>query len=103
MITFSCAGCQAKLQIKEELSGKRIRCPHCKRVEEVPLQSQPQASISEGDTLPPTPRRTCAPEEAVPRPTTSPTGTNGHGESDTGDREAEEIVQGVFAYKVGGE
>jgi hypothetical protein len=33
---FSCAHCQKTLKVKDELAGKRIRCPTCKHPQEVP-------------------------------------------------------------------
>lgn len=35
-ISFNCASCDKKLKVKEELAGKRVRCPECGAVQEVP-------------------------------------------------------------------
>ncbi len=35
-ITFSCTACQASLRLRDEHSGKKIRCPKCKEVIQVP-------------------------------------------------------------------
>jgi hypothetical protein len=39
MITFSCPGCQKKLSVKDELAGKKARCPACGRVAIIPVPS----------------------------------------------------------------
>jgi DNA-directed RNA polymerase subunit RPC12/RpoP len=44
MITFICTECGAKLRVKDEAGGKRIRCPQCQKPTFVP-QDEPQVEI----------------------------------------------------------
>ena len=36
MLTFTCTACQKKLSVKEELAGKKVKCPGCGAVMAVP-------------------------------------------------------------------
>ena len=47
MITLLCPSCQVKLKVKDELAGKKVRCPHCKQPMDIP------AGTAEDATLPP--------------------------------------------------
>ena len=38
MISFTCPACNKQLKIKDELAGKRVRCPGCATVLPVPTQ-----------------------------------------------------------------
>lgn len=37
MITFKCRECTKRLFVKDELSGRRIQCPHCYKYLAVPV------------------------------------------------------------------
>src|SRR5262245_3103230 len=37
MIRFRCSQCQKPLQVKDELAGKKVRCPQCKTVVVIPV------------------------------------------------------------------
>jgi serine/threonine protein kinase len=39
MISFQCPACSTRLRVRPELSGKRARCPHCRRTIPVPTTS----------------------------------------------------------------
>jgi hypothetical protein len=38
-ISFQCSGCAKRLHVKEELAGKRIKCPACAQVVVVPIRN----------------------------------------------------------------
>src|ERR1700691_3265369 len=40
MIVFACASCQKKLSVKDELAGKRAKCPSCGESTTVPTPSE---------------------------------------------------------------
>ncbi len=74
-IAVTCPGCDVKLKAKEELLGKRVKCPKCGHAvdveDETPLTLEPfpEESLEFGTTLhklPPAPKRTFAPEPAIP-------------------------------------
>lgn len=39
-ISYACPGCLRKLQIKDELAGKRLKCPRCSQVFVIPARPQ---------------------------------------------------------------
>ena len=39
MIAFSCSQCGKSLKVKQELTGKKGKCPHCGQAVRVPLIS----------------------------------------------------------------
>jgi serine/threonine protein kinase/phage FluMu protein Com len=45
MLTFTCAGCGKRLRIKEEAVGKKVKCPHCGQVGQVPLAGKQNVSV----------------------------------------------------------
>lgn len=49
-IEFRCGSCQKKLKVKDELAGKRIKCPACSTPIEVPEPEDPNKK--EGDSGP---------------------------------------------------
>ncbi len=59
MITFPCPGCGQKLKVKDELAGKKGKCPHCQQAVPVPAAPVHQAAAASGGkpadarTLPP--------------------------------------------------
>lgn len=62
MISFSCPSCQKKLQVKDDLAGKQVRCPHCKQTTAIPDRtldsapaSSPQPSFADDATVAPPP------------------------------------------------
>src|SRR5262245_42953611 len=118
MIYFYCPHCRTKLQAKEESAGKRIQCPHCRHVEEVPLLSreaiadpprkgthnQAKAQVPEDTTLP-LPSRPPSADAATLQPASAPSvqtvACEAHAEP--ADRATREIVKGEIAYELEGE
>src|SRR5690349_1536165 len=107
MIAFSCSHCQSKLKVKDEVAGRRIRCPHCQHVQGVPLtshgaatrnatDSRAQASVPEDATLPPSPRSASVANEATIPPSAGPlpgpTVTYQASDHEAGDGETREVV-----------
>jgi phage FluMu protein Com len=45
-ISIQCRGCEKKLKVKDELGGKRIRCPGCGQINQVPAASPDTAPAS---------------------------------------------------------
>ena len=35
-ISFSCSGCEKKLKVRDDLAGKRVKCPGCQGVLIIP-------------------------------------------------------------------
>jgi WD40 repeat protein/serine/threonine protein kinase len=74
MITFTCPACKKKLRVKDELAGKRVKCPSCQKPVAIPIPSaapvsqvQPRADhIADEKTLPP--RAPVGAAAAEPRP-----------------------------------
>lgn len=54
MISFSCSACGERLKVKDELAGKKGKCPKCKNAVVVP-GTAPIAGPADAVTLPPTP------------------------------------------------
>ena len=52
MIVFACASCQKKLSIKDELTGKKIKCPLCGKLMIVPTLANVSGSASTPSTPP---------------------------------------------------
>jgi eukaryotic-like serine/threonine-protein kinase len=53
MLSFFCPHCARGLRIKDELAGKRIRCPACLQVSPVPAARSAGAEAGEQATVPP--------------------------------------------------
>jgi formylglycine-generating enzyme required for sulfatase activity/tRNA A-37 threonylcarbamoyl transferase component Bud32 len=53
MITFTCASCQKKLSVKDELAGKKGTCPACGQSVAVPPAAARAAPAAQERTLPP--------------------------------------------------
>ncbi len=49
-VTFSCDACRTRIQVKDELSGRRVKCPKCTTVIVVP-QTAPRAATVEPAAL----------------------------------------------------
>jgi hypothetical protein len=41
IVACSCPSCSRRLQLKADLAGKRLRCPHCKQVFTAPPRTPP--------------------------------------------------------------
>jgi WD40 repeat protein/tRNA A-37 threonylcarbamoyl transferase component Bud32 len=88
MIAFSCPGCGKSLKVKDDLAGKKGKCPHCQQPVAVPAGLAPQSapSRSEGPaeprTLPPAgpPQQTRAWGPGRPGPAEAERVTRGGGE-----------------------
>lgn len=40
MISFSCPQCARELRVRDELAGKKVRCPHCGTIAPIAIPSQ---------------------------------------------------------------
>src|SRR4051812_3267328 len=54
-ISVQCSGCAKKLLVKDELSGKRVKCPNCGQVCRVPVGTQRTPNSAPQPSLPATP------------------------------------------------
>src|SRR5579885_701557 len=98
MLTFACTSCQKKLSVKEELAGKRVKCPGCGQVIAAPAAAAPAVTGSRGMTeiATPPPAPGAAPTAEKPRispgsatdsgdePTYPPRSTPGGGDAPEG-------------------
>jgi len=116
MISFACSHCDKILKVKDELAGKKVKCPHCQNVQKVPIipqdtgtvatlnpaHSRAQASVLDDATVPPSPRSPAVAEEATVPPGMSPgpTVTYQTSNDELPDPETREVVKGAFAYEV---
>jgi len=65
MIAFACASCQMKLSAKEELAGKRIKCPGCGQSMQVPGPvDKPAAAVEDLPTIAPAAQLVAHPHRA---------------------------------------
>src|SRR5262245_1009356 len=85
MIDIVCPQCRTKLKVKDEAAGKQVRCPHCQRVQAVPL---PPSSADDATLLP---RGSPAPDETLAQ--------NGSADRPA-DGATREVVTGAFAYQL---
>ncbi len=46
MLLLSCPHCSRKIQVKEELAGQQVRCPHCRQALTVP--AMPPSAVGKG-------------------------------------------------------
>ena len=51
--TFACPACEKKLKVRDELRGRRCRCPYCKASIAIPQEEQPPEPQREGPPAPP--------------------------------------------------
>jgi len=59
---MNCPGCQTPLRVREEMAGKRIKCPRCAQVIAIPAQEvETLEEVSPGEEI------TAAPPAAKPR------------------------------------
>jgi DNA-directed RNA polymerase subunit RPC12/RpoP len=65
-ITVSCSGCQANLRLRDEYAGKKIRCPKCKAVIQVPLSPDGADDIIETESAPEADQPVAAPPPQRP-------------------------------------
>jgi serine/threonine protein kinase len=107
MITLLCPSCQKKLNVKDELAGKKVRCPHCKQTADIPAAIEPsKPSFAEDATVPPSspsfnedatvPPRPSAPAETVLQPEAERNG-------DVADEAPSEALEAAAHYQVEGE
>jgi serine/threonine protein kinase len=85
MIAFRCPGCGAQLKVKDELAGKKGKCPSCSHSTKVPQASEStgsksgtsaddsakRAPVQPDETLPSTPQGSNATDESGPSPQSS--------------------------------
>jgi serine/threonine protein kinase len=90
MITLSCASCQKKLNVKDDLAGKKVRCPYCKQATDIPNGS---LAIH----LPAKP--SCNEDGTVPQKPSAPAERNGDG----ADEKPRESLKAEANYEVEGE
>src|SRR5262245_49978395 len=62
MIVFTCPGCGQKLNVKEELAGKQVRCGHCKKMLVIP---SPTAATAQRKGPPAAPQAVPPPRPAA--------------------------------------
>src|SRR5215475_7039189 len=69
-IQFYCARCSQPIEVDDPLAGRQARCPHCREVAVVPMQS----TYDPGAPLPPPPplASPIAPTRDASGPTTPP-------------------------------
>jgi hypothetical protein len=65
MLAIICSSCQKKLSVKDDLAGKKVKCPGCGHVTLIPMQT---ASVNVGNED----QRTVAPESKPELPTIAP-------------------------------
>ena len=75
MITFLCSGCGKSLKVKDELAGRKGRCPHCQQPMTVPASAD-TADISETGAKT-APQSLGAQRDARTVPPSGPRGTSG--------------------------
>lgn len=63
-IQLTCPSCSKRLQVGDDLAGRKIRCPNCKAIADVPAASPPpkQPSTVNLDAVPPAPSGPAAPK-----------------------------------------
>src|SRR5476651_1314324 len=70
MILHFCSSCQTKLKVKDELAGKKVRCPQCKQTTDIPsgtVAFEPaKPSLAEDATVPPRPVSSLNEDATVP-------------------------------------
>ncbi|MEN9555946.1 MAG: zinc-ribbon domain, partial [Planctomycetota bacterium] len=49
-ITVNCPACSARMTLRDDLAGKKIRCPKCQQALRVPDAS---AAVDSGESKPP--------------------------------------------------
>ena len=64
-IVLACSGCRTRLQVKAQLAGKRVRCPRCSTVLDVPR-------VHTFDAAPPVASPAPSPESPAPHAPASP-------------------------------
>ncbi|MFI4874497.1 MAG: MJ0042-type zinc finger domain-containing protein [Blastopirellula sp. JB062] len=47
-ILFSCTTCGAKFRVSDTMAGKKVRCPKCQSVEQVPVDDEPVGDSIQG-------------------------------------------------------
>ena len=52
MLTFACSRCPQKLQVKDELAGKQVKCPKCGQLVIVPADRAASVSQSASQSVP---------------------------------------------------
>ena len=78
MISFSCSQCGKSLRVKDELAGKKGKCPQCDQALQVPLATVSAAGPVATHALPVRASRTTAPADVqVLPPPREPTTTGG--------------------------
>jgi hypothetical protein len=65
MIRLLCSGCQTALQVKPEVAGRRIHCPHCRQINLVPAAAAATMDFSQDQAQIPWPAAALAEELAT--------------------------------------
>jgi len=102
MIPIHCLHCGKHLKVKDELAGKKVRCPQCKQTLEVPLPSSEDATVPPSGAQPREEEATISPNWSPPRnaePAREPAEEDNPNDRD----EAEEDLAAATQYKVAGE
>ncbi len=66
MIALTCLHCDKNLKVKDELAGKKVRCPQCKQALEVPVPSSEDATVAPNGAHPVKEDATIAPSWSPP-------------------------------------
>jgi serine/threonine protein kinase/phage FluMu protein Com len=102
MIALTCSHCDKNLKVKDELAGKRVRCPQCKQALEVPLPYSEDATVPLSGARQPEEEGTIPPSWSPPldaEPAHEPEQTRDNGS----DEETEKDLDAAAHYKVAGE
>jgi WD40 repeat protein len=88
MPVFACPQCRRQLKVKDELAGRKVKCPHCGQAVHVPEAAAAHASSADDRTLPP-PGAAASPAESPtvppePRPAQADDDTQGFADSVSG-------------------
>src|SRR5262245_53662251 len=71
-INFSCPHCQSRMQVPDNLGGKRGRCSKCKQASSVPLASDNGAAAPQPAPAATAPRTASTPARPAPPPPPPP-------------------------------
>ena len=47
-ISMSCSGCGRSFQLKDEMAGRKVRCPECEAVQVVPAPGKEEVRLRAG-------------------------------------------------------
>src|SRR5438552_177608 len=109
MLPLSCLHCGKNLKVKDDLAGKRVRCPHCKQTLDIPARLPEDATVPPSDSRSLENRATIPPSwspSPSPSPSPPPDDEPAHETVETrtnGSVEATQALAAAAHYQVGGE